>query len=387
MKRPVPQFKSAIVVEHEANNVGPGHVLEHYFRNHAESDIWYIGHPNLYISSGYGKSSRLVKWTGKSQTQITASFFRLPEPLLYLKDFFYTLKWGLSHSGRFDIFVGLGNINAAAGIILRLFGKTQKTVYYVIDYVSERFKNPVLNFLYHAADYFAARFSDATWNLSPRMIEGRQKRWKIIFPHQLVVPHGLSYSPKKAIAYEKSNKHEIIYMGHLNIEQGIDFVISCMPEIVKKIPDASFSVIGTGNDEARLRQLVRESQLESHVNFLGLVRDNEKMEKRLAKAAVAIAMYKPDHAFSYYSDPGKIKHYLSVGLPVIMTGTPIISEKIGENNCGRIISYHRPEFIEAVIALLCNAKVAQIYRRNALRLAKEYDWDRLFAAALHSLFP
>jgi len=378
---------SVIIVEHEANDVGPGHVLIQYFNKRKIDELVYIGHPNLYIKSGFKKSSRVICFRdGTLVWEKTGLHWILPEWALYIKDVVYTIFWVICLRKKYDVFIGLGNINAFCGCLLKLLGKAHRTIYYVIDYVPQRFTNPIMNWIYHTVDKFAADHSDSTWNLSPRMIEGREQRWHKKFSNQLVVPHGLYYDKNKFLPFNKINKHEIIYMGHLNAEQGIQLIIEALPEIAKKIPDISFTLIGTGNYEKDLKAMAKRLAVDKMVHFLGLIRDTQKMEKRLAKGAIAVALYNPNHGFSYYSDPGKIKHYLSVGLPIVMTDMPYVASIIRKNKCGLIACYGIPDIVDKITDLINDSTSLKIFRENSHRLAKLYDWDTLLNQSFSSLW-
>jgi len=378
-------LQNVIIVEHEANDVGPGHVLIRYFNERKIDELVYIGHPNLYMQSGFKKSSRMVRFhKGNILWEKTSRHWILPEWVLYIKDCIYTIYWIFFDKHTYDVFIGLGNINALCGIFLKKIGKVNKVVYYVIDYIPNRFENKMLNLIYVWAERFAASWSDNTWNLSNRMIEARNNRWKMNFPNQFVVPHGLYVDKKKILPYTKIHKHELIYMGNLNEEQGVQLVIKSIKELISYIPNISFTIIGTGNYEKELKNLTKKNHLEDHVQFLGRIQDNKQMEKRLGRAALAVAMYNPEHKFSMYSDPGKIKHYLSVGLPIIMTDLPQVAEKI-DHYCGEVIPYNQEIFINTVMNILRNQQLFKRYRKNAIILAKRYDWNLIFEEALHNL--
>lgn len=385
MKNSTWENKSVVIVEHEANNVGPGHVLESYFLKKNVRSLLYIGHPNLYIKKGFEKASRAVfHESGKADVYWKAPRFPFPEWALYIKDIILTLFWVLRRKHSVAVFVGLGNINALCGVALKRLGKVDKVVYYVIDYIPDRFRNRLLNIIYVWVERLAASWSDRTWNLSPRMIEARNARWNRKFSHQFVTPHGLYFDRKKLAAPSQIHSHELIYMGNLNEEQGIQLVIQALPDLLKTIPDIEFTLIGRGNYEEKLKKLTHKLNVSSRVHFLGSIPDNREMEIRLGKAAVAVAMYKPQHLFVSNTDPGKIKHYLSAGLPIIMTNMAQVADNIN-GFCGLVVPYERNAFVEGVIRLLKTRSLWKKYRANAVRLAKRYIWDDIFARALRGL--
>ncbi len=370
--------KKFVVAEHNSDDVGPGVVLVQYLNKKSSESVYHLYHPNLYIKRGYSRSSNLVTYKhGKKVEHKKAFFFRLPEIALYIKDFFYTLWWIGIHGEKIDVFVGMGDLNAITGIVLKYMGKVDKVVYYVIDYIPERFNNCIINSIYHWVEQFSAQHADVTWNLSPRMIQAREHKWKRKFPHQYILPHGLVFDKKKIIPFSKIHKRELMYMGHLNKGQGISLILESLPEIRKKIPDIQFTLIGTGNDEAELKTMVYKLQLENTVHFLGSIPDNEEMERRLSMGALGVALYQPGNGYSYYSDPGKIKHYLSVGLPIVMTGIPAVAEDIKKRHCGVIIPYEKKACIQAIIKYFSENSM-KLFKTNAIEFAQQFDWDVLF---------
>ena len=340
----------------------------------------FISHPLFYVKSTRGKTSYYQLYrNGKLVTSSRALFLKLAEPLLYIKDFFYTLFWVNAFAKKSDWYFGVGNLNAFAGIVLQYAGIVDKTIYYVIDYVPRRFVNRFLNIVYHWIEKDCALKSNWTWNLSPRMIEGREKKWGIAFSHQLVVPHGVHYKRIRRVPFEKVNKTEIIYMGALLKKQGIQHVILALPYVLKRIPKIKFIVIGDGEYRPKLEKLVEKLDLVKHVEFLGYVSNHKEVENRIAQAAIAVAMYelKRDN-FTYYTDPGKVRNYLGAGVPVLITDVPYVAKEIEKNKCGAIVSNDKNVIGKGLIDFLENRRKLETYRANALCFAKDYDWDIIF---------
>ena len=373
----------AVIVIHEATT-GLAYDLRDYLLEQGVEDLLFIAHPLLYLPENFKNSSRYEFYkNGKLVRSGTAYHWIFPEQILYLKDFIYTLKWCLSQKTTFDLFVGFGNLDSFAGLVLKLMGRTKRVIYYVIDYIPKRFSNKFLNMIYHRIEKLAAENSDWTWNLSPRMIKERNRKWNKKFPNQLVVPHGAHVNRIKRLPLDRINSTEILYMGTLFKKQGIQLVIQILPLIIKKIPSIQLTIIGKGPYEKELQQLTKEMNLDSHVSFLGYIENHKDMENRIAKAALAIALYDRRYdEFSYYSDPGKIKNYLGAGVPVVMTGVPYVAREVVKNKCGFIVQYSKKGLLDVLLKFFSDKKLMKEYRYNAVRFAKKYDWDRIFAKAL-----
>jgi len=373
----------AVIVIHEATT-GLAYDLRDYLLKQGVEDLLFIAHPLLYIPENFKNSSRYEFYKkGKLVRSGTAYHWIFPEPILYLKDFIYTLKWCLSQKTTFDLFVGFGNLDSFTGLVLKLIGRTRRVIYYVIDYIPKRFSNKFLNMIYHRIEKFAAENSDWTWNLSPRMIEERDRKWNKKFPNQLIVPHGVNINRIKRLPLDKINSTEILYMGTLFKRQGVQLAIESLPEVLKKIPEIKFVIIGKGPYEAELKRLVKRLNLDKYVEFLGYVPDHQKMEERIAKAALAVALYdEKNDEFSYYADPGKIKNYLGAGVPIVMTDVPYVAREVVKNKCGFIVQYSKKDLLDILLKFFSDKKLMKEYRYNAVKFARKYDWDKVFANAL-----
>lgn len=375
--------KTIVIVFHEATT-GLAYDLKDFLLKQGVEELLFISHPLLYLKENFKKSSRFEYYkNGKIAKKGVAFHWILPEHLLYIKDVLYTLLWCLSFATRFDIYIGIGNLNAFSGYLLRLVRRVDQVIYYVIDYLPQRFQNKLLNGIYHWVEQFVAYHSDWTWNLSPRMIEARIKRWKKNFPHQLVVRHGVAVSRIKRVPFAKVNKAEILFMGVLLKKQGIQLVIQALSSLKKDIPEIRLTIIGKGPYEEELKELVKKLNLPSHVEFLGYIASHEEVENRIAKAAIAIALYNKQYDdFTYYADPGKVKNYLGAGVPVVMTNVPYVAQEVGLAHCGFIVDYKKSQLEKVILRFLSDEKMMQDYRKNALTLAKRFDWNKVFLQAL-----
>lgn len=305
----------------------------------------------------------------------------LPFTFRMLKEMIINILYILKSRERWNLFIGIDNLNAFSGLILRILGRVDKVIYFTIDFSPNRFDNQILNSIYHFIDKICVRFCDETWNLSPRMAEGREEYFgmdKKIYNRQVWVPHGARVGRMQSLINEdKYNKNTIVFLGHLIQKQGIQEVIKAVPLIIKKIPNFKFIIIGAGNHKKKLEDLTAKLKIQKHILFTGYL-DNEKSDKILTSSAIGIAPYTNSDNFSYYADPGKIKDYLAAGLPVILTRVPYNAGEIQEKECGIIVNFHKNDIAEAVIGILKDKDKLEKYRKNVRSYAKSFDWDHIF---------
>jgi glycosyltransferase involved in cell wall biosynthesis len=377
------QYDNIVIVTHEATS-GPALDLRDYLISKTKN-LLFISHPLLYVPSSYAKSSyyELYK-NGKLKKKNVAFHFKGPELMHYLKDSILTIYWIVVSGTRWDLYIGNGNLNAFAGLMLKIFRKTKRVVFYCIDYVPKRFENQSLNKFYHWIDRLAVQYCYKTWNLSHRMAEARAKKWGKSFPKQITVPIGAWFERIKRVPFNKVNASEIIFMGGIRETQGTELVIKALVKIKKVIRNIKFVIIGQGPYESYLKKLTAKLKLEDHVDFLGYIEDHREVENRLAKSAIAMAMYNPrNNPFTYYTDPGKVKAYLSAGVPVVITDLPYIAKQVEQKKCGIIVEFSEDSLAKKIIELLKDKSTLKEYRKNAIEFAKEFDWNVVFNKALN----
>lgn len=377
-----------IIIATHTDTTGPAQNLLEFCVNSRLLKTLFISHPLSYREGMEGSSWALYAGGEKIKGDGLKNAKRndLPD---YIRHTLLNFWWVLKARGKWDIFVGVDNLNAFCGIILRWMGKTNKVIYYTIDFVPDRFDNKVLDKIYHWADIFCVKNADITWNLSPRMAQGREKHLGLKENYrnkQILVPEGVWFDRIEKYPFEMVNKHCLVFLGHLVPRLGVQKAIEAVPEIIKAIPDFQFIIIGKGEYKEELKNLAQKLQVDKYVKFEGFIPDHRDVEKIIAKCAVGIAPYSDDEkSFSYYADPSKTKIYMGCGLPVIMTDIFYNAKEIEDAGAGKIVGYDSSEIASAVINMLSNEKKLKEYKELATEYAKNLDWNAIFIEKLNNL--
>lgn len=312
----------------------------------------------------------------------TKDYKKWNEILIYLKEFYFTWKWVWQSKIKWDYYIGMDGLCSFWGNILRFFKKVKKTVYWAIDFVPEkRFNSAIKNKIYHLINISSYKKSDEMWDLSPRMAEARERFLGVkLTDYRLhkVVPYGVWCDRIKKYKYEECEKNTLVFMGHLLEKQGVQLVIKAIPEIIKKIPNFRFKIIGGGQYKERLIKLAKDVSVIKYCDFKGRIEDHRELENEIAKSCLAIVPYiKELDTWTYYADPGKIKTYLACGVPVLLTEIPWNAKEIESNKCGKIISENESDIVAEIIELMKEHR-NQIYRNNAIEYSKTFDYKNIF---------
>lgn len=374
-----PRNKQIVIVTHEYAT-GPSHALEIYLKHKVEK-LLFIAHPFVFAKDRRSHY-RLYQDFGKLMKQKKFIEFVSNEFLSIIKDIILSFFWILKE-GKFDVFVGVDATNTLVGILLKKIGFIKKVIFYTIDYVPKRFENRILNNTYHLFDKFAVAHSDFVWNLSSIMVDEREKRGVAAMyrEKQIVVPVGTE-SGIKQIPFKKIKRFHVVHMGHLIKKQGVQLLIEAIPEIVKQIPQFHAEIIGGGEYEIELKKLADKLSVSSYLTFYGFIKDLGEVERLLSYCALSIAPYvDSEDNYVRYTDPGKVKAYLTTGLPIIITRVPAIALEIERRKCGVVINYDKRQLASAVVKLLSNKTILMNYRKNAYNMGKEYRWNKVFDKA------
>ncbi len=377
--------KIRIVVSlHEFYEAGSAYELRDFLLENYNTDMLFISHPLLLRKESYNFSSRYEYFKNSVLVKKNNAFhWILPEPLLYIKDFLYTLMWTIFIGQKYDLFFGYDPLDALCGILLRSLGRAKKVVYYNIDFTPIRFQNKILNYIYHLFDKYATYYADFNWVGTKRTVKARiayglsQKS----MAKTIIVPDGNHSLRIKQKEFSQIKKENIVYLGGVYKKQGIDLVIEALPRLNKLIKNVEFVVIGDGEYLGELKEKVKSLGL-NNVKFLGYIKDSSRVEDILTSSGIAVAPYLPDkNSFTYYSDPGKPKWYLACGLPVIITNVPAVAEVIKRRKAGKMINYDKEELINAVLEIMHKGNYEE-YRKNARKMGLSFDWSIIFKKAL-----
>lgn len=373
---------SFVIVSHIAFT-GHAQELENFLKQRSHK-LMFIGHPFSYAPQKESTATIYEKGVLKARARFPQ--LKGPELILYFKDFFATFYFILKFRSKFHIYVGVDPLNALVGLLLKRLGFVKVVIFYVIDYVPTRFKNRILNNIYHSIDKMSVYFADYTWNLASAMADAREKRGiRKGETNQMTVPTGTHFEEAKQLPFEQIDRTSIVFLSHLRENQGIELILEALPEVVKEIPSpsAKLVVIGTGPLEEYFKNEVKKRNLDNNVVFLGYIKDHSEIEKIVSKCGVGLAPYVPDSdSFTWYADPGKPKVYLGCGVPVIITRVPEVAFEIEKRGAGIAINYDKHELIGAIVKILTNDEVYRQCRRKALEFASKYTWDNVFDEAL-----
>lgn len=165
------------------------------------------------------------------------------------------------------------------------------------------------------------RFAHATVTCTEQMRQAMIKRGgdaeKIsVILNVGIFPESLTLPPRDEDA---SREFRIVTHGTIIKRYGHEVLIRAMEHVVKQVPQAHLEIMGKGNLEAELKQLVETLELQQHVTFAGFVPDDVLIE-RLARAHCGVVPLlrtpESDIVHTY-----KMFEYVHLGIPTVISRT------------------------------------------------------------------
>ncbi len=185
----------------------------------------------------------------------------------------------------------------------------------------------------------------------------------------VVIPNGIDPSLFPPREYS-SRPRRIAMVACLREEKRIDVLISAVPQILARCPDAEFLITGDGTCREQLVALARELGVLSRVQFLG---HRDDVPAVLSQADVFVLPSRSEAL------PNSIMEAMAAGLPVVASAVGGIPELVDEGRTGRLVPPGDANALaEALLSLLEQPERAEAFGRAARRkLEHTYSFDRM----------
>lgn len=161
------------------------------------------------------------------------------------------------------------------------------------------------------------------------------------------------------VSLKNTNKdsHQITYAGKLSKGKGVDLLFKALPQIFKRIPSSSLTVIGSGHLLPVLKGTVKSQKFASKVTFFGHLSHDEVLKEIRKSALVVVPSIWPEPL------PRTIIESLLLAVPVVATNVGG-NQEIVKKGYG-IICQPSPTVLQKAICQ--GLKKREIYKKNIMK--------------------
>jgi glycosyltransferase involved in cell wall biosynthesis len=171
----------------------------------------------------------------------------------------------------------------------------------------------------------------------------------------------------------------VLYMGTFFSFSGLDVVIAGMVEEFKRYPDLRLVLVGGGELDKKLRDLVAQLGVSDRVIFTGVV-PYAKLPQYLKLADVAINPFRPE-LLTHVALPHKVLQYMAAGVPTVSTSLRGLRGALGEGS--GITWVHDPTGIASAASALARedpSALAAISQTQLDRVRARFSKETAVAA-------
>lgn len=188
--------------------------------------------------------------------------------------------------------------------------------------------------------------------------------------------HFYSIPIDKTILKQYESYFVVSYIGGFGHHRGIQTAISAMPYVLKEIPNALLLLVGSGANEAELKEMTKNKEVEQAVEFTGW-QPFDLVPSYISASQICLIPYVMSNQTNA-SAPHKLFQYMAMAKPVVVSSMDSLSRIIRETGAGLVYTAGDAEALAQAIT--------KLYRNDAMRLKRgqsgtkavqqKYNWQR-----------
>jgi len=303
---------------------------------------------------------------------------------------------------QFDICIGETSFGSACAYLLRKLKKVNYSIYMNGDILPDR-KNKQIYYFNNSNKYFSklnkladsimiygqmwlrklGSKCDLIWYITNEIREWDIKNGINAKNYFFATAATIDFKEFQTYSKIPKQKNVIGYIGRLDEFAGLDISIQSIKYIKKYIPNIRFDIVGGGSASVEhYKEIAKSHGVLDNVKFYGYVPEMSDAFAILANASLGLALYKPDKTnISLATDVSKVKEYIKVGLPVVITKDgPSVEIEIKKYNSGIVVDYDAKKIAAAIVDTLDeNNKLKYFELQEGLKKhAKMLDYKKHF---------
>ncbi|MAG91760.1 glycosyl transferase family 1 [Candidatus Woesearchaeota archaeon] len=203
------------------------------------------------------------------------------------------------------------------------------------------------------------------------------------FSHKIkVIPMGVDtkfFVPKNVkFKYKQySNKKIALFVGRLNEQKGIEYLIKSLKNVKQKFPNTLLLIIGEGRYREKLEELVDSLELSDFVEFLGAVPHSKIID--YYNLADVFVMPSITSKIGTEGQGLVLLEAMACGTCVIGTNTGGIPFIIKNNQSGLLVKEKsQSDLANKIIKIIGDNKLRNNFSKNASKFVKSnYSWQKI----------
>jgi glycosyltransferase involved in cell wall biosynthesis len=312
-------------------------------------------------------------------------------PLNYSLYLFQSLYYLWPRKGNeLHLFMGSNYFCTLCGVLLKKLGRVDVVIYRSLDFfpIPPRGVYRYLNRFFFIFDRICLTNADFIWFTTEGHIIGREKYGYFSRRERdyCLIPLGLDTSKFFSVPVTRNNRHQLVYCGIISRYHLLDLMFAAIKDLAKEFPEIKLNLIGTGPDEGYFRELSQKMGLQENIVFHGFTPEGEDFKKLMANNLLGIALYRDEEDFMKYTEPAKVKYYLSFGVPAVISDVPVIARELDTKKVSFAVENDKDEIVRTIRDFILDEDRQIKYKENIKSFVKTVDVNDLLERRFKELF-
>lgn len=200
----------------------------------------------------------------------------------------------------------------------------------------------------------------------------------------VIIPTGVDVSHLQP--RPQPSRPRLVHVARLVEKKGTRYLIMAMNKVVKRFPEVRLSIIGDGPLRGEMQKLAKESNLGSHIDFLGFLPGKSTLD--LIAESTALVLPSVTASTGDFEGLGQvILEAGALGKPVVATRHGGIEEAVEDGLTGLLVGERDfSGLAHAICDLLANASLAQELGQAGRRRVEKYFSIQESASKLEEVY-
>jgi len=176
---------------------------------------------------------------------------------------------------------------------------------------------------------------------------------------------------KQGIDPIKDKKKQILFLGRLAANKGVNYLVAAMPKILAANPDAKLIICGEGEEKSSIVALIKKLNLESAITFYGTVNLDTLSSLYATSSVFVLPSINRLEAFGIVQ-----LEAMAVSTPVVAADIPGVNSVMDVGKSGLLVPKENPDAIsDAVNSIIGDPeKIRSMGARGRQLVETKYDW-------------
>jgi len=170
----------------------------------------------------------------------------------------------------------------------------------------------------------------------------------------------------------KGDEKILIYQGAINVNRGIELMV----ETMQHLENTLLYVLGKGDIDEKIAQLILDKKLQEKVKMLGVI-PLEKLHSYTLQADLGLSL-EEDKGLNYrFALPNKLFDYIHAEIPVLVSDLPEMAGLVRQYGVGEVLTNYNSKHLAALIkGMLTDEVKMEEWKQNAKKAAQELNWEK-----------